>query len=155
MNKQSNKKMMLILVVIFIAIIVAGIYSTQNLKKSTSEKSYDKAISYLNRYLKNIRVDQADLRKSTVTLGETSLEDELPDISDYPLTVEGKGEINIEIFSSPEKAGEDTDGWLNEVAKKFNQSNQMINGKKAMVSIRSIASGVAVDYIASDRKSVV
>lgn len=151
MNKQSNKKMMLILVVIFIAIIVAGIYSTQNLKKSTSEKSYDKAISYLNRYLKNIRVDQADLRKSTVTLGETSLEDELPDISDYPLTVEGKGEINIEIFSSPEKAGEDTDGWLNEVAKKFNQSNQMINGKKAMVSIRSIASGVAVDYIASGK----
>lgn len=151
MNKQSNKKMMFILVVIFIAIIAAGIYSTQNLKKSTSEKSYDKAISYLNRYLKNIRVEQADLKKSTVTLGETSLEDELPDISDYPLTVEGKGEINIEIFSSPEKAGEDTDGWLNEVAKKFNQSNQIINGKKAMVSIRSIASGVAVDYIASGK----
>lgn len=151
MNKQSNKKMMFILVVIFIAIIAAGIYSTQNLKKSTSEKSYDKAISYLNRYLKNIRVEQADLKKSTVTLGETSLEDELPDISDYPLTVEGKGEINIEIFSSPEKAGEDTDGWLNEVAKKFNQSNQIINGKKATVSIRSIASGVAVDYITSGK----
>lgn len=142
---------MLILVVIFIAIIAAGIYSTQNLKKSTSEKSYDKAISYLNRYLKNIRVEQADLKKSTVTLGETSLEDELPDISDYPLTVEGKGELNIEIFSSPEKAGEDTDGWLNEVAKKFNQSNQTINGKKATVSIRSIASGVAVDYITSGK----
>ncbi len=151
MNKQSNKKMMFILVVIFIAIIAVGIYSTQNLKKSTSEKSYDKAISYLNRYLKNIRVEQADLKKSTVTLGETSLEDELPDISDYPLTVEGKGEINIEIFSSPEKAGEDTDGWLNEVAKKFNQSNQIINGKKATVSIRSIASGVAVDYITSGK----
>ena len=151
MNKQSNKKMMLILVVIFIAIIAAGIYSTQNLKKSTSEKSYDKAISYLNRYVKNIRVEQADLKKSTVTLGETSLEDELPDISDYPLTVEGKGELNIEIFSSPEKAGEDTDGWLNEVAKKFNQSNQTINGKKATVSIRSIASGVAVDYITSGK----
>ncbi len=151
MNKQSNKKMMLILVVIFIAIIAAGIYATQNLKKSTSEKSYDKAISYLNRYLKNIRVEQADLKKSTVTLGETSLEDELPDISDYPLTVEGKGELNIEIFSSPEKAGEDTDGWLNEVAKKFNQSNQTINGKKATVSIRSIVSGVAVDYITSGK----
>ncbi len=151
MNKQSNKKMMFILVVIFIAIIAVGIYSTQNLKKSTSEKSYDKAISCLNRYLKNIRVEQADLKKSTVTLGETSLEDELPDISDYPLTVEGKGEINIEIFSSPEKAGEDTDGWLNEVAKKFNQSNQIINGKKATVSIRSIASGVAVDYITSGK----
>lgn len=151
MNKQSNQKMMMILVVIFIFIIVAGIYATQNLKKSSSEKSYDKAVSYLDKYLKSIKVEQADLKKSTVTLGETKLEDELPDISDYPLTVEGKGELNIEIFSSPEKAGEGTDGWLNEVAQKFNQSGQTVNGKKATVSIRSIPSGTAVDYIASGK----
>lgn len=151
MNKQANKKMMVILVVVFVLIIVAGIYSTQNLKKTSSEKSYDKAISYLEKYLKGIKVDEADLVKSTVTLGENTLKDELPDISDYPLTVEGKGEINIEIFSSPEKAGEGTDGWLNEIAKKFNQSNYTVDGKKATVSIRSIASGVAVDYIASGK----
>ncbi len=151
MNQQSNKKMMLILVVIFLLIIAGGIYLTQNLKKSSSEKSYDKAISFLEKYLKSIHVEEADLKKSTVTLGETKLKDELPDISDYPLTVEGKGEINIEIFSSPEKAGEGTDGWLNEVAQKFNQSNQTVNGKKATVSIRSIASGIAVDYITSEK----
>ncbi len=149
MNQQ--RKMMMILIIIFIVMIAGGIYFTQNLKKSSSEKSYDKAISYLDKYLKKIKVEQADLKKSTVSLGETKLKDELPDISEYPLTVEGKGEINIEIFSSPEKAGEDTDGWLNEIAEKFNQSGQTVNGKKATVSIRSIASGIAVDYISSQK----
>ncbi len=149
MNQQ--RKMMMILIIIFIVMIAGGIYFTQNLKKSSSEKSYDKAISYLDKYLKKIKVEQADLKKSTVSLGETKLKDELPDISEYPLTVEGKGEINIEIFSSPEKAGENTDGWLNEIAEKFNQSGQTVNGKKATVSIRSIASGIAVDYISSQK----
>ena len=150
MNQQS-KKMMIILVIIFILMIAGGIYFTQNLKKSTSEKSYDKAVSFLDKYIKSIKVEEADLKKSTVALGGTTLKDELPDISDYPLTVEGKGDINIEIFSSPEKAGDDVDGWLNEVAKKFNQSNQTVNGKKATVSIRSIPSGTAIDYISSGK----
>lgn len=75
----------------------------------------------------------------------------MPDISQYPLSVEGTGNINIEIFSSPEKAGEGTDGWLNEVAKKFNSSNQKVGDKSISVSIRSIASGAAVDYITSGK----
>lgn len=151
MAKQSNKKMILILIVVFALICGVGIYSTQNLKKSSSEKSYDQAVSFIDKYLKDINVDEAKLEKSTVSLDTANLEDELPDISDYPLTVEGNGEINIEIFSSPEKAGDDTDGWLNEMAEKFNSSNQTINGKKATVSIRSIASGTAVDYIVSGK----
>lgn len=151
MKKESNKKMMLILMIIFILIVVVGIMSTQNLNKSSTEKSFDKAMSYLESYLKGIHVKEADLVKSTVSFGDTNLEDELPDISEYPLSVEGKGEINIEIFSSPEKAGEDQDGWLNEVANRFNRSNKTVNGKKVSVSIRSIASGTAVDYIASGK----
>ncbi len=151
MKKESNKKMMLILMIIFILIVVVGIMSTQNLNKSSTEKSFDKAMSYLENYLKGIHVKEADLVKSTVSFGDTKLEDELPDISDYPLSVEGKGEVNIEIFSSPEKAGEDRDGWLNEVANRFNRSNKTVNGKKVSVSIRSIASGAAVDYIASGK----
>lgn len=151
MNKQSNKKMIIILILVFVVIFAVGINSTQNLKKSSSEKNYDKAISYLNKYMKNIKVDEADKVKSTVSLGNTKLEDELPDISEYPLTVQGNGELNVEIFSSPEKAGEDTDGWLNEVAQKFNNQRNTINGKTVSVSIRSIASGAAVDYIVSGK----
>lgn len=151
MNKQSNKKMIIILILVFVVIFAVGINSTQNLKKSSSEKNYDKAISYLNKYMKNIKVDEADKVKSTVSLGNTKLEDELPDISEYPLTVQGNGELNIEIFSSPEKAGEETDGWLNEIAQKFNSQRNTINGKTVSVSIRSIASGAAVDYIVSGK----
>lgn len=151
MKKQSNKKMIIVLVLIFAVILILGIASTMDLKKTSSEKSYDKAVSYIEKYLKTINVQEADLVKSTVSFGETSLEDELPDISDYPLSVEGKGEINIEIFSSPEKAGDDRDGWLNEVAKNFNNSKQTIDGKTVSVSIRSIASGTAVDYIVSGK----
>lgn len=151
MKNQVNKKMIIILILVFFAIIMIGIFATQNLNKSSSEKEYDKAVSYINKYMKSIDVEEADLVKSTVSLGTTSLNDELPDISDYPLSVEGKGEINIEIFSSPEKAGEDTDGWLNEVATKFNNSNQTINGKKVSVSVRTIASGAAVDYLVSGK----
>lgn len=105
----------------------------------------------MNKYLKTINVKNETPIKSTVSLGTTNLKDELPDISDYPITVEGNGEINIEIFSSPEKAGNDTDGWLNEVAKSFNNANNQIDGKKVSVSIRSIASGAAVDYIVSGK----
>ena len=49
MNKQSNKKMIIILILVFVVIFAVGINSTQNLKKSSSEKNYDKAISYLNK----------------------------------------------------------------------------------------------------------
>ena len=101
--------------------------------------------------MKRIKVDNADKIKSTVEFGTTKLADELPDISQYPLSVEGNGEINVEIFSSPEKAGEKTDGWLNEVAEKFNSQRNTVNGKTASISVRSIASGAAVDYIISGK----
>ena len=149
--KKSNKTMMIALIIIFAVVVLVGINSTRDLKKSTTEKSYDKAISYINKYMKSIKVDKADLIKDTIQFGTTKLADELPDISQYPLSVEGKGEINIEIFSSPEKAGEKTDGWLNEVAENFNRERNTVNGQIASVSVRSIASGAAVDYIISGK----
>lgn len=128
-----------------------GIYGTRNLGRSQSEKTYDKSVSYLNKYLKDINVQNGTPVKSTVNIGQNTLRDELPDISQYPLSVEGNGNVNIEIFSSPEKAGEGTDGWLNEVAKKFNSSNQKVGDKTVSVSVRSIASGAGVDYITSGK----
>lgn len=152
MNKEKNtKSKIFILLIIFLVIIVFGIYFTQNLGQSASEKSYSKSVNYLKQYLKDIDVSTSTPVKSTVTLGETTLKDELPEITQYPLSVEGKGQINIEIFSSPEKAGDGTDGWLNEVAKKFNNAGYKIGDKTVSVSIRSIASGAGVDYIVSGK----
>lgn len=149
---MKNKKMIVILLIVFVVVVVVGILLTQNLNKTQTQKSYDQAVGYIKQYMKSIDVSNATPVKSTVALGgTTSLAEELPNIDQYPLTVTGNGDINIEIFSSPEKSGDDTDGWLNEVAKEFNKSGQTIDGQTISVSVRSIASGASVDYLVSGK----
>lgn len=74
---------------------------------------------------------------------------ELPDIEkQFPVTVNpGNKDIVVEIFSSPEKAGTGTDGWMVELANEFNSSNQEVDGKSVGIKIRSITSGAQIDYI--------
>ena len=77
--------------------------------------------------------------------------DELPDITNYPLSVTGSGDVNVEIVASTEKAGSGMDGWLNLVAENFNRTGYRYNGLSASVSIRPIASGLATEYITSGK----
>ena len=78
---------------------------------------------------------------------------ELPGIGKYPVTVEGAAPVNVEIFSSTEKASskdvKGNDGWLNVMAEGFNREGMEVDGRRASVSVRSIASGEALDYIVS------
>ncbi len=111
-------------------------------------KSLDEKVSFLSQ---SIDVNTGSPRKASINLEPASLFDELPDISKYPLVVEGKGDINIEIFASPEKSGKDKDGWINEVANRFNAENFKVNGKTISVSIRNVASGQGADYIVSNK----
>lgn len=100
-------------------------------------------------YYKKIGLKTAKLKKdiSNTSLNES---EELPKIDkSYPYTVDGDGDINAEIFVSSEKAGNGKDGIINEIAEDFNSENQTINGKKISVSIRSVPSGTAVDYIST------
>ena len=80
-----------------------------------------------------------------------SLARELPEIDTYPLSVKGSGDINIEIMSSTEKSSDGVDGWINDIAEKFNKSGSKVNGKSVNISIRPIASGLALDYIISEK----
>jgi len=76
--------------------------------------------------------------------------DILPDIStNYPPQVEKSTSSYIEIFSSTEKAGSSTDGWLTEVARDFNNAAIRIDGKQVSVRLRGIPSGEGADYITS------
>ncbi|MDD2836104.1 MAG: substrate-binding domain-containing protein, partial [Methanothrix sp.] len=76
--------------------------------------------------------------------------DILPDIkSEYPPQVNENTPSYIEIFSSTEKAGSGTDGWLTDVAKDFNNAAIIIDGKRVSVRLRGIPSGDGAEYITS------
>lgn len=150
MEKNNSSKFFLI-IILFVVVVVGGLVLTKNLGKSSTQISAENSKTALAKALKNINVKEVEKVKGTVEFGENNLEEELPDIEKYPLTVEGKGDINIEIFSSPEKAGSGTDGWLCDVAEEFNNQRYEVNGKTISVSVRSVASGLAVDYIVSGK----
>lgn len=100
---------------------------------------------------KDVKITENHAPKGTVSYDSDAKVVELPDIdTSYPLVVEAENkQIVAEIFSSPEKAGTKTDGWLRELAEEYNNSNQTINGKSAGISLRSISSGTQIDYIES------
>ncbi len=154
MAKKSNAKYAIILVIIgcvLAGVIILGTTLMGFIGKSDSQISREAALSQLERKLKKIDVEIEEPRKATVQISGDNLADELPDIEQYPLSVQGYGDINIEIFSSTEKSSGGTDGWLNEVAENFNDSHYTIDGSWVTVSVRPIASGAAIDYIISGK----
>lgn len=154
MAQKSKGKEGLILAAIavcLVALIAVGVKIVSNFGKSDSQISRESAMSQLTKELKKIDVETIPPRKATVEISGGNLAEELPDIEQYPLSVHGYGDINIEIFSSTEKSSGGTDGWLNEVAENFNDSHYEINGRWVTVSVRPIASGAAIDYIISGK----
>ena len=99
-----------------------------------------------------VKTTTADKVMGQISIGDTSLYDELPEISKYSKAVTGQGDVDIEIFTSGEKAGTDTDSWLIVAAEEFNDSDyKLSDGSSVSISVRSVASGLAADYIISGK----
>ena len=105
----------------------------------------------LESIIKGIKVSTVTHPKGTFEIQPTPLIDILPEIRKYPPQVNESTPNYIEIFSSPEKAGRGTDGWLTEVARDFNNAKIMIDGRPVSVRLRGIASGQGADYITSGK----
>ena len=105
----------------------------------------------LESIIKDIKVSTVTHPKGTFEIQPTPLIDILPEIRKYPPQVNESTPNYIEIFSSPEKAGRGTDGWLTEVARDFNNAKIMIDGRPVSVRLRGIASGQGADYITSGK----
>ena len=148
-GEEYMKKNGVIAFVIIAIVLFAGVFGI--LKLTENKDGTGNAEKKLSRMVERIGATEQELVKGTVEFNENDLAAELPEISKYPLSLEGKGEINIEIMSSPEKAGDNYDGWLLDIAKKFNEEKRKIAGKIISVSIRSISSGTAADYIISGK----
>ena len=128
MTRLSNGKKAIIFILIAVVVfggVFLGITLTKDLGKSKEEITTEKAEQKLSDLLAGVRVEQVEAKKAAISDEDIlSEEAELPDIKNYPLSVTGSGQINVEIFSSPEKAGTGTDGWLNDVAENFNRENR-------------------------------
>ena len=108
--------------------------------------SYEDALEEVNTLANAVKPSKipAQLDLDAEELAEDA---SLADISTYEMTVEGSGDIDIEIAAATELSSNAPDDWINVVANKFNDSGATVNGKKVSVSIRKIASGEVVTYM--------
>ena len=154
MNNKKGLKTVLIfagIALLVFVIIYFGINATRNIGKNKDAITAENATEQMNSYYKNIKVNNVPARKDQISIGAPNIKDSLPSITKFPAQVDNTTGNFVEIFSSTEKAGENKDGWLNEVAREFNASNFNVNGKPISVKIRGIASGVGMDYIVSGK----
>lgn len=134
------------------AIVFGGIYLTRNIGKSDKVLSEENAGSKLSRMVRTINPRTARPVKSPIDYdGEENDASELPDIDTCEIGTPASTSLYAEIYSSPEKAGKGTDGWLCEMAENFNQQRFQVHGKTVSVQVRKVNSGQALDYIASGK----
>ena len=142
---MENKRTFISVAAVIILVVTVLSVTINSISGSLSKKNLDDL-------MKKVNYTTAEPVKGTLSLNENSLYDELPEITKYPLAVEGEGDVDIEIFTSGEKAGNGNDSWLIDCAVAFNTENRALsNGKTVSVSVRSVSSGLAADYIASGK----
>ena len=157
MNKSKTPLVIAVIGAIITMVMIMTVINKSSSNKEKPEPStgnkitIDKPEEKLQKALKDIQILTAEPIKGTVDYSDKGPAN-LPNIeTKYPLTVVGEGDVNIEIFSTSEKAGKNNNGWLNETAEEFNnQRNRLSNGKIISVSVRSIPSGASSDYIANN-----
>ncbi|WP_286857075.1 vWA domain-containing protein [Methanosaeta sp. UBA356] len=143
MLDKKNKNVLLKIVGLAVAVFLL-VYTGTIFMGGGGEKTLDGIV-------KEIDVTEVPPTKGLVDISGIDIAATLPDISKYPPQVNSSTSSYIEIFSSTEKAGSGTDGWLTEVARDFNNAKIMIDGKQTSVRLRGIASGQGADYITSGK----
>ncbi len=141
--------------IIATTILIGSVLKNPENKKSESDTqipvSQESAEETMNSIIKKLKVSEMSKVKGTVDYSD-NLSANLPNIeTKYPLTIKGEGDVDIEIFSTSEKAGKNNNGWLNETAEDFNKNRyKLSDGSVVSVSVRSIPSGASSDYITNN-----
>ncbi len=145
MKTKNNKVIGISLVLVFLFVMIVLLISRCTGGSISQKDSLENLIKHVDYSVKKPV-------KGNVDLSDASLYDELPEIDKYPMSLEDKsGDINLEIFVSPEKAGTGADSWMVDVAKKYNSEKKQVQGQTVSVSLRNITSGIAADYIISGK----
>ncbi|MEE0027839.1 MAG: hypothetical protein U0J70_09620, partial [Atopobiaceae bacterium] len=152
---MAKKRVVIGLVVglIIITGIVFGVLSiTRDVGKTKRTVDTETATQQLADMMREIEPDTAEPVQSSVEYTEKdTTAEELPDLDTNAVVTEATTDTYAEIWSSPEKAGQGTDGWLREMAEAFNATNPQVDGQDVSVQIRSMSSGLGVDYISTGK----
>ena len=123
-----------------------------NYQAKENALSHDDAVTEMETLLKKVDLNTVNEPTLDIYSDETNTDDSLSDIKTFPVTVKGKGEINLEIAAATELSNEDSpDDWLNVIATRFNKENQKLNGKTISVSVRKITSGEVLTYMTAKK----
>lgn len=110
--------------------------------------SYKDAMSELGVLTGKLKVKSVENPVMDIYSDEISERDVLADIDTFPITVEGKGQVVVEIAAATEFSADAPDDWLNIVAKNFNKEKHTTSsGKTIGISVRKMASGEVVTYV--------
>lgn len=135
---MTKKNIFPVVATIAVVGVVLGVFSTTVLRDSNvsiSTMTSEQAYANLSSKMKRIGVQEVSVNPQQLDVSEfLDAKDELPNIdSSYPFVVEGNGDVNIEIFSSGEKAAESgSDSFLTSMAKKFNAQHNKTSGDKTI-----------------------
>lgn len=152
MPNEGDKKIILRIIGVAVAVFILayiGVHITGIIIPPTPPDA--DPIRSLEHIVNGINVNTVTHPKLPVDVLPPKVADILPNINEYPPQVNSSTPDYIEIFSSTEKAGSGTDGWLTEVARDFNNAGIMIDSKPVSVRLRGIASGQGADYITSGK----
>ena len=129
------------------AALMASVFTGCTQYETGNEKvySYDEAITELEAFNKTIKTDA----KSPIMdiYDDETTNKALADISTFPITVQGRGQIDLEIAAPSELSGNTPDDWLNVIAERFNNEQQKVGGKTVSVTVRKISSGETLTYM--------
>ena len=101
--------------------------------------SRDDAIAEMDAILSRVSVYEEEAPVDLDMVDYSNEADALADISVFPVTVRGNGEINLEIAADTELSSEAPDDWMNILAQRFNSEDHEYNGKKVTITVRSRA----------------
>lgn len=133
------------LCVIMLALSFAGCSKYTN---GYNKLTYDEAVTELDALMKKVSVSKVKSPTLDIYSDDVTEADALSDISVFPITTKGNGQINIEIAADTELSDENApDDWGNVMAQKFNREGFTLDGKTVSVSIRKITGGEVVTYM--------
>ena len=153
MKKEQKKRsafrrsLALIISAALLTGLSAGCGGGVRAERNAGSLSYEDAEAEITSMLKKVRVSEVSNPVLDIYSDEVSEADALADISTFPITVSGSGDINLEIAAATELSAEAPDDWINIVAQEFNKAGYTLGDKRVTVSVRKITSGEVVTYM--------